>query len=58
MCDVDHVLFIVQYYNSYSGRGPSYEFTHGVIIPYLTYWDYAQIDVAFAKPIKYLGLCK
>ena len=27
----------------------TYDFIHGMMIPYLTYWTNAQMDVAFAE---------
>ena len=30
----------------------TYEFINGVVIPYLTHWTYAQIDVAFSNHIQ------
>ena len=32
----------------------TYEFGNGMTIPYLTYWTYSQMDVAFTNPIQYL----
>ena len=31
--------------------GRTYEFIHEVTIPHLTYWTYAQMDVAFVNPM-------
>ena len=61
MSDVDNIIFLSQYYNSNSGptreRDCTCEFINGngTIIPYLTYWTYSRMDVAFANPMQYLS---
>ena len=33
----------------------TYEFINGATIPYLTYWAYSLMDVAFTSPMQYLS---
>ena len=43
--DVEYIIVFSQYCTLVLSMDSNYEFTSGTIIPYLTYWTYAQMDV-------------
>ena len=38
LVNTKHIMLVVE---------RTYEFTNGMMIPYLTYWNYPQMDVCF-----------
>ena len=45
--DVDSIMFFSQYLNIVLSLDITYEFIGGMIILYLMYWSYNQMDVLF-----------
>ena len=43
--DIDYIMFFIQYGTIVLSLDHVYESTSGIIIPYLMYWTYAQMDV-------------
>ena len=47
MPDVDNIILLVNTKTLMLFMGRTYEFTNDMMIPYLTYWTYAHMDVQF-----------